>query len=66
MSKELIKQKSEQKSLPVSVCLNEGVTFKDMSEEGRIELNKGIQSMFERAQQLFNDDSKWKPESPQS
>ncbi|WP_338998225.1 hypothetical protein VNN28_09840 (plasmid) [Lactococcus formosensis] len=66
MANDLIKQKSEQTSIPISVCLNEGVSLKDMSDEERLELNKGIQSMVERAQELFADDSKWKPEPPQS
>ncbi|WP_017370783.1 MULTISPECIES: hypothetical protein [Lactococcus] len=66
MANDLTKQKSEQTSIPISVCLNEGVSLKDMSDEERLELNKGIQSMVERAQELFADDSKWKPEPPQS
>lgn len=66
MANDLNKQKSEQTSIPISVCLNEGVSLKDMSDEERLELNKGIQSMVERAQELFADDSKWKPEPPQS
>ncbi|MDN5629494.1 hypothetical protein ACQ7AI_11520 [Lactococcus petauri] len=66
MANELTKQKNGQTSIPVSICLNEGVSLKDMSDEERLGLNKGIQSMIERAQELFADDSKWKPEPPQS
>lgn len=48
------------------ICLKEGVTLEDMSEEERVEFNEGIQDMLKKAQQLFDDESNWKPKTSKS
>lgn len=37
-----------------------------MSEEEQAEFNEGIQDMLDKAQQLFDDDSNWKPKTSKS
>lgn len=40
--------------------------FQKSKKKKRLELDKDIQSMFERTQELFYDDSNWKPKTSKS
>jgi len=59
-------QKNEELAVPAFICLKDGVTLEDMSEEERVEFNEGIQDMLKKAQQLFDDESNWKPKTSKS
>lgn len=61
-----LEEKNEELSVPAFICLKEGVTLEDMSEEEREEFNEGIQDMLKKAQQLFDDESNWKPKTSKS